>query len=124
MNSGIAPIQNLAIIRQVKQVELTGDSAQPVVVDGKGFAKHNIQKGLLALEKQAKHYYDPSSGKVFLGGSVAPTLADICLVPQLYNAKRFEVDLALFPTLTAIQSHCAELPYFKVAVPESQPDFK
>ena len=50
------------------------------------------------------------------------TLADVCLVPQLYNARRFRCDLAAFPTLTAIGAALEALPAFAAARPEAQPD--
>ena len=52
----------------------------------------------------------------------AVTLADCCLVPQLYNAHRFDIPLDDFPTLLAVEKHCLSLPEFKAAVPEKQPD--
>jgi glutathione S-transferase len=51
-----------------------------------------------------------------------PTMADCCLVPQIYNARRFECDLSLYPTLTGIVGRCEELPAFRDAAPERQPD--
>lgn len=51
-----------------------------------------------------------------------PTLADICIVPQLYNARRFNVDLAPYPKLVAIDEQAAKLTAFLDAVPERQPD--
>lgn len=121
MNSGTAPLQNIAILRQVKQVEVTGTSD---IIDGRGFAKHNITRGLSALEKLAKGCASNPGAGVFLGGSVTPTIADICLIPQLYNANRFGIDLEQFPTLMAIQKNCENMEAFKKAHPESQPDFK
>ncbi|MGB0132449.1 MAG: maleylacetoacetate isomerase, partial [Dokdonella sp.] len=52
----------------------------------------------------------------------APTLADICLVPQVYNARRFEVDLTPYPTIVRIEEHCLSMPAFDAARPENQPD--
>jgi len=49
-------------------------------------------------------------------------MADCCLVPQLYNARRFECDLEPYPTLLAIEARCAELAAFRDARPEVQPD--
>ena len=51
-----------------------------------------------------------------------PTLADICLVPQVFNAKRFEIDLAPFPTIRRIHDHCLTLKAFTDAAPEKQAD--
>lgn len=52
----------------------------------------------------------------------APTLADCCLVPQLFNARRFGVDLEPYPTIRRIEAACLELPAFDAARPENQPD--
>jgi maleylacetoacetate isomerase len=52
----------------------------------------------------------------------APTLADVCLVPQMYNARRFSVDVAPYPRLAAICAHLEALPAFRSARPEEQPD--
>ena len=49
-------------------------------------------------------------------------MADCCLVPQVYNARRFGVDMARFPTLQRIEAACLELPAFDAARPERQPD--
>ena len=50
-----------------------------------------------------------------------PTLADICLVPQVYNAKRYEVDLGPFPTIRTINDRCQEIEAFAKAAPQHQP---
>jgi glutathione S-transferase len=50
-----------------------------------------------------------------------PTLADICLVPQVYNAKRYEVDLGPFPTIRRINDHCQDIEAFAKAAPQHQP---
>ncbi len=52
----------------------------------------------------------------------APTLADVCLVPQMYNARRFEVDLSPFPRLVAMDAAARALPAFEAASPENQAD--
>jgi glutathione S-transferase len=52
----------------------------------------------------------------------APTLADICLVPQMANAYRFKVPVDRFPTLVRIDAACRKLPAFAAAAPERQPD--
>lgn len=51
-----------------------------------------------------------------------PTLADVCLVPQVYNARRFGLDLAPYPLIKAIDAACRALPAFAAAAPEAQPD--
>jgi glutathione S-transferase len=52
----------------------------------------------------------------------APSLADVCLVPQLYNAVRHGCDVGQYPVLTAIRDACLQLPAFRDAAPERQPD--
>ncbi|HEX7841078.1 MAG TPA: maleylacetoacetate isomerase, partial [Kofleriaceae bacterium] len=52
----------------------------------------------------------------------SPTIADICLVPQLAGARRFQVDLEPYPKLLAIEAHCLVLPAFADARPHHQPD--
>lgn len=51
-----------------------------------------------------------------------PSLADLCLIPQVFNAPRFKVDLAPFPKIRAIDAHCRSLPAFARAAPANQPD--
>ncbi len=54
----------------------------------------------------------------------APSLADICLVPQLANARRFKVDVSAFPRLLSVEAACLALPAFQQALPQNQPDFE
>ena len=63
---------------------------------------------------------NPSTGS-FCEGDI-PSMADICLIPQVFNAKRFGVDLTPFPTVQRIYDHCMTLPQFDNARPEKQPD--
>ncbi len=80
--------------------------------------RHWIAAGLQGLEEQAKH--TSADGRYLFGSSV--TLADVCLVPQMYNARRFNCDLEPYPTLRAIDAHLQTLPAFAAAAPEAQPD--
>ena len=61
-----------------------------------------------------------SNGSHCIGDAV--TLADVCLVPQVFNAHRFGVDLAPFPLIASIERHCLTLPAFAAAQPAAQPD--
>ncbi|MEW5707342.1 MAG: maleylacetoacetate isomerase [Pseudomonadota bacterium] len=79
---------------------------------------HWIAEGLSALEALLSK--DAATGPYCHGDR--PTLADACLVPQLYNARRFGCDLAPYPTLQAIAGRCEVLPAFQAAAPERQPD--
>jgi maleylpyruvate isomerase len=59
-------------------------------------------------------------GKFCFGDT--PTLADVCLIPQLGNARRYGCDLAKYPAILAIEKTCNALPAFANAAPEKQPD--
>ena len=118
VNSGIQPLQNLAVLRQVKAVEIVGTSA---TADAKQFAHHVITKGLAAIEALVVRFAPIGSG-LYAAGTVAPSLADICLVPQLYNANRLGVNLSAYPTLNHIYERCEALPAFQQAAPHNQPD--
>ena len=80
--------------------------------------RHWIGTGFAALETRLAH--DPARG-AFCHGN-APTLADIMLVPQVFNARRFGIDMGRFPTIAAIDARCAELAAFADAAPAKQPD--
>jgi maleylpyruvate isomerase len=80
--------------------------------------RHWIAEGLGALEAQLATR--PQGGPYAFGA--APTLADCCLVPQLYNARRFTCPLEAYPTLLAIEAACNALPAFQAARPERQSD--
>ncbi|RXE45165.1 glutathione S-transferase C-terminal domain-containing protein, partial [Xanthomonas perforans] len=77
-----------------------------------------MERGFAALETQLAR--DAQTG-CFCHGD-APGLADCVLIPQLYNAHRFEVDLAPYPTLRRIEQACLQLPAFDAARPEMQAD--
>ena len=88
------------------------------IVDGRGFGKIAIEKGLAVLEKKVSA---AGSGR-FAVGTSTPTLADIAIIPQLYNARRFGIDTEAYPNLSALEKLCAALPAFVAAAPEAQPD--
>jgi maleylpyruvate isomerase len=109
VNAGIQPHQNL------KPMGLL-EKAQPGI--GKAHAVHHNEVGLEALERRVQE----TKGRFCVGDS--PTFADICLVPQLYSARRFGVtDVAeRFPTLVGIEANCLALEAFSKARPDAQPD--
>jgi maleylpyruvate isomerase len=106
VNSGIQPLQNLTTTRKVK--ELGGDDAVWVG----GF----IADGLRAFETIAT----ASAGRYCVGDAVS--IADVFLIPQLFGARRFGVDLEPMPLLRRIEAACNELPAFVAAEPNRQPD--
>lgn len=128
VNSNIQPMQNLAVLRQVKQAQLLGEEA---MTDGKGFATKNIEKGLAVLEQlvvasqssKLGSFVGFKKGSLFSAGTSFPTVADLCIIPQLYNANRFGIDLSPYPSLTAVQTLCDALTAFQDARPERQPDY-
>jgi maleylacetoacetate isomerase len=83
-----------------------------------GWYKYWVDVGFEALEKRLSQERETG---VFCHGNV-PTLADVCLVPQIANARRFNIDLSPYPTLTRIEAACLALPAFAAAAPERQPD--
>ena len=82
------------------------------------WVRHWIAGGVDAMEAMLADH--PSTG-VFCEGNV-PSLADCCLVPQVYNARRFGIDMDAYPTIRRIEAACLELPAFDAAGPERQPD--
>jgi len=80
--------------------------------------KHWMVEGFNAFEELLQNH--PSTGE-FCDGHT-PTIADCCLVPQVYNARRFGVDLSPYPTMMRIEAACLALPAFDAARPERQPD--
>ena len=83
-----------------------------------GWYRYWIDVGFEALEKQLAA--DRSTGRFCHGDS--PTMADVCLVPQMANAARMSVDVSPYPTLVRIDAECRRLPAFADAAPAKQPD--
>ena len=108
----VHPIQNLRVLNHLKSDHKQSDD------DTIRWARHWINLGLSALEQMIISVTEPGD---FCFGKT-PTMADICLVPQLGNARRFGVDLSAYPKLLAIESACMSLPAFANAAPEHQPD--
>ncbi len=79
---------------------------------------HWVAEGFTALEAWSEKY---SSDGLHLYGA-AVSVADVCLVPQMYNARRFDLDLQAYPRLVTADEHLRSLPAFAQAAPELQPD--
>ncbi len=102
----IQPLNNLRVMQYIK-TEFDGDASG-------NWYTHWIHEGFRAAEEMA------GDGPYVFGDS--PTIADAMLVPQVYNARRFDVPLGDFPKLIAATDACNELEAFKKAAPEQQPD--
>ncbi len=108
----IHPLNNLRVLLYLKNTLGIEDPQKDA------WYKYWVDVGLEALERRLST--DAATGRFCHGD--APTLADVCLIPQLANARRFRIDLAPFPTLTRIETACVALPAFARAEPSRQPD--
>lgn len=108
----IHPLNNLRVLQYL---EREWHAPQP---EREEWVRHWIREGFAALETLLAD--DPSTG-TFCEGDL-PGIADCCLVPQVYNARRFNIDLGPFPTIVRIDAACLALPAFDAARPELQPD--
>ncbi|RUO25784.1 maleylacetoacetate isomerase [Aliidiomarina minuta] len=110
MACDLQPIVNLRILQYVSGTLEAGDEGRSAWI------KHWVDKAFTAFESRLQTY----AGTYCVGDQV--TLADLCLVPQVYNAQRFGVDLTPYPTLMAVHDRLQQLPAFAKARPEAQPD--
>ena len=106
INSAIQPLQNLKVLKKISNIG--GDRTK--------WAAEWIGQGLEQLEIILK----PKVKDFSFGNNL--TCADLFLIPQLYNARRFQINMALFPVLTRVEANCLTLPAFQKARPENQPD--
>ena len=110
INTGIQPVQNLSVMQYVDQQYEVGGEGKAA------WASHWIDKGFVALEaKLAK-----TAGVYAFGDQVSAV--DCFLVPQVYNAVRFKLDMDRFPTIKRVNETCLAEEAFKQAHPDSQPD--
>jgi len=108
----IHPLNNLRVLQYLRR-ELGADEETVT-----RWIRHWIAQGFTALEAWiVRHSTD---GRHCFGATV--TVADVCLVPQVYNARRFALDLAPWPRLVAVAASLEALPAFAAARPELQPD--
>ncbi len=108
----VHPLNNLKILNYLKK-EMGADEATV-----SRWYQTWVAKGLGAIETLLEA--SPAGGAFCHGEH--PTLADVCLVPQVYNARRFDCDLSGYPRLLAIDAACTALAPFRDAAPENQPD--
>lgn len=104
----IHPVQNLKVLQRLRELGLGEELVQ-------AWASTTIEEGLDAVDRLLADQPGP-----FAFGD-APSLADLCIVPQLGNARRFGVELR-WPRLLALEAACLELPAFQHAAPGQQPD--
>jgi maleylpyruvate isomerase len=106
VNAGIQPLQNFSGLLRLEELG----------VDRKKWGHEWIARGMAALEREMAE----TAGQFAVGDRV--TFADLCLIPQLFNARRFEVEVSVYPTLSRVEQACAELPAFQAAHADRQPD--
>jgi maleylacetoacetate isomerase len=108
----IHPLNNLRVLRYlVRDLKATEDQKN-------AWYRHWVEQGLASVE--ARLVAESRSSRYALGDRV--TLADVVIVPQIFNAKRFDCRLDHVPTVMRIFDHCMELPAFVDAQPSRQPD--
>jgi maleylacetoacetate isomerase len=108
----IHPLNNTRVLKYLEQ-----EDGMPQI-ERERWIKHWIGLGFEALEQMLAS--SPSTGD-FCEGDV-PSIADCCLVPQVYNAQRWTMDLPRWPNIRRIHANCMAIPAFEKARPENQPD--
>jgi maleylacetoacetate isomerase/maleylpyruvate isomerase len=108
----IHPLNNLRVLTYLQKVMSQAEEAVSA------WYRHWVAEGFAGLEAQARA--SSASRRYLCGDHVS--IADVCLVPQVYNAQRFGCDLTPYPTLTAVTAHLESLPEFVAARPEHQID--
>jgi maleylacetoacetate isomerase len=105
----IHPLNNLRVLRRLQGMDISEDQRTD-------WQRHWIAEGFAALEQELEN----RTGRFCHGDT--PTMADCCLIPQMTNARRSDMDLSSYPALLAIEQACYTLPAFTGARPENQPD--
>jgi maleylacetoacetate isomerase len=106
----VHPLNNLRVLQYLEK-DLGHDKALR-----DAWYRHWVRLGFDALERRLVR--DGETGRFCHGD--APTMADVCLVPQVFNARRFAVDLEAYPRIVGIDAVCRELPEFQAAAPDRQ----
>lgn len=109
----IHPLNNLRVLKFLK--DPLGHEQDEI----NAWYRHWVGEGFRALEAMVGTA-GADTGYCYAG---AVSLADVCLVPQMWNARRFECDLSPYPRLVGIDARLNELPAFAAAAPEAQPDY-
>jgi maleylacetoacetate isomerase len=108
----IQPLQNIGTLRSLRRDFGLSEA------DTTRYCRELVQRGLAAVE--ALLVGSPATGLCCHGDT--PSFADLCLIPQVYNARRFDCDLSTCPTIERIDEHCTALGAFRQAAPHAQPD--
>ncbi len=111
VNAGTQPLQNMSVLERVSVDKLVRDD----------WARHFIERGIAAIEGLLARFEDAGIPGPYAYGS-ALTLADCALVPQVYNARRFGIDMDRYPRVTARANAAGQTDAAQRAAPESQPD--
>lgn len=112
VSADIHPIQNLRVMAYLRQK--FGQTEESAFT----WSRHWIETGFDAYESMLTH----SAEKGTFSHGNSPTMADMCLVPQVFNATRFKVDMKRYPAIQRIYDACVKLPAFDAAQPSKQPD--
>lgn len=105
--SGVQPLQNTGVQLYIES---------ELHLDASPWIRHWVTNGLAAVETLARE----TAGAYAIGDAIS--FADLCIVPQLYFARRFAIDLAPYPTLVRVDEACAKLPAFEAAHARNMPD--
>lgn len=113
INAGTQPLQNLKVIQRLRD---------EMGADWKGWCQDAIMSGLASFEAMARLSEGDDERSALFSVGERPSFADLCLIPQLYNARRFSCDLSGFTRILAIEERCNELEAFQLSHPDRQPD--
>ncbi len=107
----IHPLNNLRVLKYLV------NDLNVAEVDKLNWYRHWVIESFRAFEAYLQKF---DSANYCFGDE--PGMADILLIPQVYNARRFEVDMTVFSRISKIERHCLGIPAFQTAIPENQPD--
>ncbi|MEZ9469797.1 maleylacetoacetate isomerase [Vibrio lentus] len=111
----IHPLNNLRVLQYLERELACGQEAKM------DWLHHWVHQGFSALEEKLTKHRKTHGDSVY-SLTDSPCIVDICLVPQVYNALRFDVDMSPYPLINSIVAACNQLPTFIEAMPENQAD--